>query len=288
MVTLTKDQPVYLLAGDEEFLKQKNLAEIKSRFLDKASQDFNFNIFYAGPAALEKILECAQTAPFLGEKRVVLVRRIEEFSASEQEFILAYLKAPRKQTILILETTQNNLNQKFFAEICKYARLIFCKAVQGNELFSWIRGQAELRGKRITEEALRLLVENLGNNLQLLASSLENLVLYIGEEKTISAEAVQKLVGPDVSASAFELFEAAFARKQEKALQILDSLLKEGVNSSQILGALTYRLTSDRSRIGARRCDQYLLELQQADSDIKRGRRSQRLALELLLEKLLT
>ena len=286
MVTL-KDPPVYLLAGSEEFLKEKSLAEIKSTFLNKAYEDFNFNIFYAGSAAPEKILECAGTAPFLGRKRVVLVHRIEDFSASDEELILSYIKAPHKQTLLILETSQNNLKQNFFAEICKYAQVVFCKPLKENQVLDWLKGEVQARGKRIKEKAIRLLVSNLGNNLQALSSSLDNLVLYIGKEETIEAEAVEKLTGPDLSASAFELFDAAIARDKEKAFRILDSLLKDGINSSQILGALAYKLTSDRGRVDAPFLERCLLELQKTDSDIKGGRQNQRIALELLLVKLL-
>jgi len=278
---------VYLLAGTEEFLKEKNLSRIKLAFLDKDSEDFNFNIFYAGSAPLEKILECACTAPFLGRKRVVLVRHIEDFSASEEGLILSYIRAPHKQTLLILETAQNNLNQNFLAEICKYARVIFCKPLKESQLPYWIRAQVEARGKRIEEKALSLLVNNLGNNLQLLSSSLDNLILYIGKDETIETEAVEKLVGPDVTTSAFELFDAACARDKERAFQILDSLLKDGINSSQILGALAHKFTSDRGRIDSSRLDQYFLDLQKTDSDIKTGRQSQKIALELLLVKLL-
>lgn len=286
-MVIVKEKPVYLLAGSEQFLKEETLAKIKSSFLDKESQDFNFNLFYAGSAPVEKILECAATAPFLGRKRIVLVRQIEGFSAPEEELILFYVKAPHKHTCLVLETQEADLNQAFFAEICKYAQLIFCQPVTGNRLFAWIRAQVEVKGKKIEEKALRLLVNNLNNNLQLLSSSLNNLILYIGEKETIKVVDVEKLVGPDVSTSAFELFNAVIVRDKEKALQIIDSLLKDGINSSQILGALAYKMISQKSRMDFSAFERALLDLRRTDSDIKRGRQSQRIALELLLARLL-
>lgn len=275
-----QESSVYLLAGTEHFLKEESLAKIKSAFLDSASADFNFNVFYAGTQDAEKILECANTVPFLGEKRVVLVRQVEDLSVADKRFILSYIQAPQKHTLLILETSQDYLNQGFLAEISQFAKVIFCRPVQGNRLLTWIRGFVQAQGKRIDEEALRLLVDNLGNSLQSLASALDNLILYIGEEDKIEADDVAMLVGPDVDAGAFELFDAVFARNKKKAFQILDSLLKDGVNSAQILGALAHKIISER-------LGQHLLDLQKTDWDIKTGRQNQRFALELLVAKLM-
>lgn len=286
-MVILKEPPVYLLAGTEQFLKEETLARIKSAFLDKESGDFNFNVFYAGSCALRQILECASTAPFLGRKRVVLVRRIEDFSAVDEKFILSYVRTPNRLTLLVLETSQSNLNQDFFAEICKYARVILCKPLKENQLYGWIKAQVEAKGKKIEQKALQLLIDNLGNNLQALTCSLDNLILYIGERETIVLSDVEKLVGRDVTASAFELFDAVIIRDKEKSFQILDSLWKDGVSFPQILGALTHKFISERDRINSSLLERHLLDLQKTDSDIKAGRQNQRIALELLTARLL-
>ncbi len=286
MVTLS-DQPVYLLAGTEQFLKEETLSEIKSTFLDKESCDFNFNLFYAGSASAEKILECAWTTPFLGRKRLVLVYQVEDFSASEKQLILSYVRRPSRHTLLVLETHQTNLRQDFFNEICQYARVIFSMPLKDNQLFSWIKAQVKAKGKTIEEKAQQVLVDNLGNNLKLLSNSLDNLILYIGESKTIRAGDVESLVGRDLNTSAFELFDAIIVRNKTRALQILDALVKEGINSAQILGALAHKIISERKRIGPSLFEGFLQNLQRTDTDIKTGRKSQNLALELLVAQLL-
>ncbi len=282
------DQPVVLLAGTEQFLKEEALARIKSAFLDEDSKDLNFNLFYAGTTSVEKVLECAATAPFLGRKRIVLVRQFERFCASDKEIILSYVRAPYRFTCLILETSEDNLNQERFSEVRKYVRVIFCNPLKENRLLEWINAFVEAKRKKIEEQAKTALVSNLGNELQLLSNSLENLMLYIGEKETITVSDVEKLTGPDVSATAFKLFDALIAGDKQKCLQILDGLLKDGINSSQILGALAHKMICERSRLKASVREQALSDLQKTDSDIKTGRQSQRIALELLMAGLLS
>jgi DNA polymerase-3 subunit delta len=279
------EQPVYLLAGSEQFLKQETLSKIKSSLLDKESEKFNFNLFYAASTPAEKVLECARTAPFLGRKRIVFVRQTEQFSAPDKEYILSYCKTPHKQTLLILETPETTLKEKFVNRISKYARVIFCNPLADNRLYGWLRSRLEKEAKEIDEKALQLLVNNLGNNLQVLSSSLESLVVYIGNRKSIGLEDVRKLAGEDINAGVFEIFNAVMAGSKARAFQVLDSLLKDGINAAQILGALTHQVISKRSRINA--FQQCLLELEKADSDIKTGRQTKEFALELLLVRLL-
>ncbi len=287
-MVISKDQPVYLLAGTEQFLKEEHLAKIKSAFLDKDSEKFNFNIFYAGATPLKEILESARTMPFLGRKRVVLLRGVEDCSVSEKTLILSYVKnRPTRSTCLVLETSESNLNQDFFAEIGKYVKVIFCQPPKERQLFVWIKAQLKPRGKNIADKAIMVLIENLGNNLKLLSVSLDSLILYIGERKTIEAGDVEKLVGPDLNTNVFELFDAVIVQDKKKALQILDKLFQAGVNSAQILGALTSQITSERRKFNSGQLEYLLQQLQTADADIKTGRQNQKIALELLLVRLL-
>jgi len=286
-MVILKERPVYLLAGTEHFLKEDALGKIKSAFLDESSRSFNFNVFYAGSAGVEKILECARTFPVFGSKRVVLVRGFENFSISERQLILSYVKTPQRVTCLVLETRENNLNEKFFAELCKFSQVIFCNPPSGNHLFDWISARAKTEGKKIEKKALQLMVENLGSNLQALALSLEGLILYIGKRETISAADVERLVGPDITAGVFELVYTLRVRDKQKTFQVLDSLLKNGVSAPQILGALGHKIISEKNRMDLLVFERYLLDLQRTDADIKRGRQPQRMALELLMARLL-
>ena len=288
-MVILKNQPVILLAGSERFLKEETLTRIKSAFLDNQSRDFNFNVFYAGSASAEKVLECACTAPFLGRKRVVLVRQFEEFSASDKRFILAYSKNPHKHTLLILETSETKLRLGSLGEIAQYARVVFCQPLKGKQLYDWISSQVAASGKKIEEEAGRLLVENLGDNLANLANSLESLILYTGKKVIIEKSDVEKLSGRrDLTSDAFKLFDALVAKDKKKTLQILDSLLKDAASAAQILGALAYKVISEKNRTKGPLFKQRLKELQRADMDIKRGRRQGRLALEVLAVRFLS
>ena len=286
-MVIVKQAPVYLLAGSEQLLRQRELARLKAAHLDRASGEFNFNLFFAGCDPVQKALESALTLPFLGSKRVVLLRLVENLSSEEQDCILSYLKAPSSQTILILETEKDDLREPFLNKLSSLSKIISCRPLEERETLGWIKQEAKARGKFIEDEAVRILVNNLGRDLGLLSNALEAAILYIGARATIKAQDVAKLVGPDIKKSAFELFDAVVKHERKKSFGILDGLLKQGVSSAQILGALFYRLIARRSRIASGALDQALACFQETDRNIKSGRQTQRMALEILVVKLL-
>ncbi|MBN3038617.1 MAG: DNA polymerase III subunit delta [Candidatus Omnitrophica bacterium] len=288
MIVLNNNPSIYLLTGSEQFLKEEHLARIKARFLEKTSQEFNLNIFYPGSASGEKILECAYNAPLLGKKRVVIVRQVENFSSADRKLMLSYIKAPYQHTILVLETDKKDPGDLFPGEIRKHLRIITCNQLTENQIFPWISAQVKSMGKKIEYKARLLLVNRLGENLELISNALKNIVLFIGQRDTITSQDVEQMVGRNIETDAFELFQAVNDRRKERTFQILDSLLKDGVRPTQILGALAHEILSPRNRINASCRRLFLRALERTDREIKTGLKSQRIALELLMAEMLS
>lgn len=281
---LAAEPQVYLLAGPEQFLQEENLTKLKTAFLTKGSAEFNFNVFYADTHSARQVLECAWSFPFLGGKRVVLTRDVERFSREDKEILLTYVKGRSSEhACLILQTAQTNLNQGFLLDVRKYARVIFCAPLKDRELSAWIRERIKENDKKITQEAEELLREYLGADLLRMSSVITNLVLYAGSREVIGRDDVVCLTGADLSANAFELFDAVSAGNAARALGILDALLKDAVHPAQILGAFAYKIISGK-RDGSV-FERRIKHLCSADRDIKSGR-NPRIVMELLIARL--
>ncbi|MCW2278120.1 DNA polymerase III subunit delta [Heliophilum fasciatum] len=65
--------PVYILTGEDPFLLQELYGRLTAWFLAMPSGDFNFDRL-EGDTSAEALTELAQTPPFLGERRLVVVR----------------------------------------------------------------------------------------------------------------------------------------------------------------------------------------------------------------------
>jgi len=93
--------PFYLFYGPGEFRTEKLLEKIKGSFLPESVRDLNLEFFYGGETAAEEITQRARSMPFMAKNRLIIVRRVEEFSKEQLEKFLPYLANPSESTCVI-------------------------------------------------------------------------------------------------------------------------------------------------------------------------------------------
>ena len=93
--------PFYLFYGPNEFRLERVLEKIRKEFVTGPARDFNVEICYGGETESSDIITRAQTIPFMSDKRLIVVRRTEEYSADQLNRFLPYLQKPSLSTCLI-------------------------------------------------------------------------------------------------------------------------------------------------------------------------------------------
>src|SRR5580704_19521731 len=74
--------PVYLLAGEERFLRDQVVVEIRAAALGSGIAAFNEDKFQAGEVDVDKVIGAARTVPMMAPKRFVLVRGLERWDSA--------------------------------------------------------------------------------------------------------------------------------------------------------------------------------------------------------------
>ena len=97
---------VYLLSGEEAFLKDEFIHNTKKRLLEESNKELNFSAFSSRDSAVEDALSVVRTAPFVGKKRVVVLREADRLDEKGKTALLLYLKKPTPTTCLILESSK--------------------------------------------------------------------------------------------------------------------------------------------------------------------------------------
>lgn len=65
---------VYLLHGDNEFLKDEKVADIIVRLVDPATRDFNLDLLRASDLDAGRLSAVLDALPLMAERRVVVLR----------------------------------------------------------------------------------------------------------------------------------------------------------------------------------------------------------------------
>src|SRR5580704_12574127 len=74
--------PLYLVVGEERFLRDQVVAEIRAAALGSGVPAFNEDKFQAGEVDVEKVIGAARTVPMMAPRRFVLVRGLERWDSA--------------------------------------------------------------------------------------------------------------------------------------------------------------------------------------------------------------
>lgn len=239
-IDLRQFSPVYLFAGEEDFLKRQVQESIKKYLFSQNSLPFNYDLFYAEDAGFEAVLDVIRTQPFLSEKRLVVIKNLEKFSPYEKP-LLNFLKNPFSKTILILET-QKNINDKFIKKLTAYLTVVEFCPLQGQDLIRWINKHVHSCKRKISHDAVILLIEKVGNELGIVLSVLNKLCLYVDQEKMITEEDVETLVEKTKEETRFAFLDALTTKQTSRALLMANELTRGGKNITDIIGLINWQL----------------------------------------------
>ncbi len=244
-----KFAPIYLLYGAESFLINETKQLLINNVLSEEELDFNLSSYDLEETPVELALEDAETYPFFGEKKLVILHNPVFLTAEKTKEKIehniakleAYLKHPSPYTILVFSAPYEKLDErkKVTKELKRQAAILEAKKLNESELKFWVKERAGYNGVEISGEAIELMLTLAGTNLFMLTSEVDKLALYVGDHKRIDEEAVEKLVSRSLEQNIFTLVDHIVHRKIDEALRIYYDLLKQNEEPIKILSIIT-------------------------------------------------
>ena len=221
-------RPYYLVLGPEMYQCRLAVDLIKSRFLDPEAASFDYGTFSARDTTVERILETANTFPMMAKRRFVLVTELEKLAETEHDKLLASLDSILPSSVLVFIAEELDHRKKLYKTIRDKGCVAEFSNLKGAALTRWVEAFIREKGYRISSELAEKVVNLAGSDLQSLASELEKLFLFTGEEKQITDRAVDDLVRNSRQHGIFELIDAVGKRDRAGALFSLANLLSMG------------------------------------------------------------
>jgi DNA polymerase-3 subunit delta len=237
-----KPLPLYVLPGDEDFLKRQVLQALRTLVLGPDGDEFGLSVHAGDKAAFAAVFDELQTAPFFGPRRLVIVENADPFVTRHRESLEKVVgKLPATGT-LVLEVKSWPANTRL-AKLIDSSATILCKAPSAYKLPAWcVQWAAACHAKQLVQPAAELLVELVGPEMGQLDQELSKLAVYVGDRKRIDAPDVDRLVGSSRAENTWKIFDAIGAGRPGEALALLDRLLDQGEEPLRILGAFSMQL----------------------------------------------
>lgn len=234
---------IYVVTGDEQFLKGQVLSALQPLLLGDGDREFAWSKVAGDAADWSGIRSELDTLPFLSPRRVVVVESADPFVTKFRSSLEKYVGQPSKSGVLILEVKSWPSNTKLSKLIPEDATIV-CKTPRVDSLVKWCATRAKSEhGKLLDRAAANWLVELVGPDMGLLNQEIAKLAVYVGDSMEIGRNDVDQMVGQSRAAETFKIFEAIGAERAADALTILHQLFEQGEDEHRVLGAFTWQLT---------------------------------------------
>ncbi|HEY7913557.1 MAG TPA: DNA polymerase III subunit delta [Blastocatellia bacterium] len=236
-------EPLYLFAGEEEYLQERALKLLVST-LDEAGRFFNFGIFFiggdgphGGKTTAAQAIDNANQLPMMAARRIVVIRDFDKIKENELELVLEYLKNPSPRATVVFQARSLDQRRKITAALMKTCTVVVFDPLTDQQAARYAEQYLMRRNCRIEPGALGYLVGLVGTRLSRLVNELDKLATYAGGGM-INNAAIEALVPRAREHSSWELWDAIIDRDRRRALRLMERLLDDGNEPLFLLGAL--------------------------------------------------
>lgn len=237
-------KPIYVIAGKEESLVNEKCRQMLDVLVEPSQRATG--LFSADPKEVTAadILDELRTAPFLTDKRVVVIKGADDFISRNRELLEKYFDNPCPTGILILTVGSWQSNTRLAKKLPKAGKLVSVTQPKGWQLPQrLIQYTKDAHSKKLSRDAAELLVELTGDELVRLYGEIDKLALFADAEKSITTEHVEKLIGHNRFYNAFAVIDACLAGDTATAVDRLRNMFASDKSTEfTIVGAFAYHL----------------------------------------------
>jgi len=214
-------KPVYWLEGEEEYFIDLVIDYAENKILTESEAGFNLTVFYGRDAVWADVVNSCRRYPMFSEKQVVILKEAQGMRDIEK--LESYIEKPLTSTFLFVAYKNKKLDGRTkMAKMLKEKAVLFTsKKLYDNELPEWTNHLVKSKGYTISNKALALLIDHIGNDLSRLNSEVDKLALNLSKSKNITEEDIEKFVGISKEFNVFELQQAIAAKDLYKAVRII-------------------------------------------------------------------
>lgn len=235
---------VYLIKGDEGYLKQHYSNQIVKKVVPQGLDGFNVHILKEESANADEISNCVESIPMMCDKNCVLVQDydFDKVAEPEKEKMIEILSDLPSTSVLIFWMDSKGFSQKKASSkkilklIDENGAVVDLNKRTANDLVSLIMSGVKKRNCTISRGEAIYFVSVVGNDMSTLVNELEKICAYANG--TITREIIDEIATKTVEATAFKMVDALLMKKLDVAFQFLDILFVQKTEPVMICGAI--------------------------------------------------
>ena len=226
---------VYVVLGQQSILMEQ-AREAFNQLIPEDQKVMNVGSYDMETTPLAVALDDAMSAPFFGDKRLVLVNKPYFLTGENKstkidhdlDSLENYLTHPEVDTILVFMAPYEKLDgrKKIVKQLKKVAEEVIAAPLTEQAARQLVKQQVKADGYQMEQAVLDELVTRTNADYSLMAGSISKLELFDLQTKKISLDGVRGLVPQSLDQNVFDLVNAVLAKNQQLAIQHYQDLIE--------------------------------------------------------------
>jgi DNA polymerase-3 subunit delta len=214
-------KPVYWLEGEEEYYINKLVDYAEHSILDPSEASFNLTVFYGKDADWAAVINACRRYPMNADRQVVLLKEAQQMRDIDK--LEPYIQNPLTSTVLVVSHKEKKFDgrSKLAKLLKEKGEILTTKKMYDSQLPEWTQDLIRSKGFAISQKALMLLIDHVGNDLTRLDHEIEKLSVNLSGTNQITEDDIEKYIGISKEYNVFELQDALVRRDASKALRIV-------------------------------------------------------------------
>lgn len=234
---------LYVFHGEEMFLLNYYLEQLRKSILDSLTESFNFHRFTNETFEIRDFADAVENLPMMAERTMVQVDDIDLFKLNEEHRnkmaeILGDI--PEYCTVVFTYDTTpwkpDKRLKKLWDVVSDGTIVEFAKQNQ-RDLITWIQRHFAAGKKQISPELCAYLIEITDGTMTSLVGEIRKISAFSGADVICKAD-IDAVTEPVLDAVVFRMTDQLGAGQYGEALQTLQKLLKMQQEPLSILGAI--------------------------------------------------
>lgn len=235
---------LYIFHGEESFLREHYLSQIKMLLLDKLTESFNYHKLTNETFDLQGFADAVENVPMMAESTLVQIDDVDLFKLPEgdRNKIAELLSdIPQWCTVIFtydtLEWKPDKRLKKLWEAIEQNGLVVEFAKQDQRELISWVTRHFAAHKKQISSDLCGYLIDITGGTMTVLSGEIDKICAYSGADE-IKKSDIDAVTEPVLDAVVFQMTDLLGAGRYGEALEKLQTLLKMQQEPLPILGAV--------------------------------------------------
>lgn len=261
--------PLYIISGDETYLKEYYLKELKEKVVDETFREFNLTEFDGKSLTPEQFSEALDSYPAMAERKLVIVTDFDLYKPPTAfADILPELLSDLPDYVCVvfffdILDGKPDKRTKLFKLLDKTACFAEFAHLEEQELAAWIERRFRALDRSIAPDVCSYMIFLCGNSMTNLQGEIEKAAAHstTGEIKKYNIDCVCSRV---LEAVVFDLTDAITAGQFDRAVALIGELIAQKNNEVMIFTVILrhiQRLYAAKLCESARGGERELLEL---------------------------